>query len=555
MASQQQEVNKLVATIQVLKNRDLIFICQSNGLAKSGNKADLHKRIINYIDASVHDPNQRNYNNIRNSIMQVTNGTLPANYRGSYLGNSPIPSSPSYNQAGMSSPYNGTGGTQNGLGHNGARAVFSHQGLQFKPSPFYEIEAPIGDVRQCEAMAQHRNSITIVVRASQHPDLQRCLTDPAIRVMIFCAANNYGIQDVAFPYQCEIKVNGGEVKANLRGLKNKPGSTRPVDITDQLRQKPPTYGNSLEFTYALTSKRFYLALYICKTYSAPTLASRIEKRSRITRASVIREVTKQAQDPDIVATSLVLSLKCPLTYMRLSLPVRATTCKHIQCFDATSYLQLQEQGPQWLCPVCSNAAPYDALAVDEYVKDILENTPSDLDQVTIDPDGTWHTAKDKDQDRAGGVSTPPRSNAAVTSVATLLDDEFEILSTPVPRRSNGYSNGDGGSQPNSNGGSTVVGHGNGNGHDMSSSNPTLINSRDTTATPNRSTVTPNGGGGLNSNNKRPREVIDLTLDSDEDDEPLPRRFKRQNTGTDSTGYGGSGSSAALYDGVMGNAQF
>ncbi|ERS97136.1 hypothetical protein HMPREF1624_06466 [Sporothrix schenckii ATCC 58251] len=466
MASQQQEVNKLVATIQVLKNRDLIFICQSNGLAKSGNKADLHKRIINYIDASVHDPNQRNYNNIRNSIMQVTNGTLPANYRGSYLGNSPIPSSPSYNQAGMSSPYNGTGGAQNGLGHNGARAVFSHQGLQFKPSPFYEIEAAIGDVRQCEAMAQHRNSITIVVRASQHPDLQRCLTDPAIRVMIFCAANNYGIQDVAFPYQCEIKVNGGEVKANLRGLKNKPGSTRPVDITDQLRQKPPTYGNSLEFTYALTSK-----------------------------------------------------------------------------------------GPQWLCPVCSNAAPYDALAVDEYVKDILENTPSDLDQVTIDPDGTWHTGKDKDQDRAGGVSTPPRSNAAVTSVATLLDDEFEILSTPVPRRSNGYSNGDGGSQPNSNGGSTVVGHGNGNGHDMSSSNPTLINSRDTTATPNRSTVTPNGGGGLNSNNKRPREVIDLTLDSDEDDEPLPRRFKRQNTGTGSTGYGGSGSSAALYDGVMGNAQF
>lgn len=105
------------------------------------------------IDASVHDPNQRNYINIRNSIMQVTNGTLPANYRASYLGNSSIPSSPSYNQAGLSSPYiNGTGTTPNGLGHNGsgARPVFSHQGLQFKPSPFYEIETPLGDVRQCE---------------------------------------------------------------------------------------------------------------------------------------------------------------------------------------------------------------------------------------------------------------------------------------------------------------------------------------------------------------------------------------------------------------------
>ena len=109
------------------------------------------------IDASVHDPNQRNYINIRNSIMQVTNGTLPANYRASYLGNSSIPSSPSYNQPGMSSPYNGTGATPNGLGHNGsgARPVFSHQGLQFKPSPFYEIETPLGDVRQCEGMSTY----------------------------------------------------------------------------------------------------------------------------------------------------------------------------------------------------------------------------------------------------------------------------------------------------------------------------------------------------------------------------------------------------------------
>ncbi|CAK7238139.1 E3 SUMO-protein ligase pli1 [Sporothrix eucalyptigena] len=538
MASQQEEVHKLVAAIQMLKNRDLISICQSNNLVKSGNKADLHKRIINYIDASVHDPNQRNFINMRNSILQVTNGTLPANYRIPNLSNASLPSSPSYNgQSGMSSPY------QYNNSHasiNGRPQHFSHQGLQFKPSPFYQIETALGDVRQCEAMAQHRNSITIVIRASQYPDLQRCLADPTMRVMIFCAANNYDVQDIAFPYQCEIKVNGGEIKANLRGLKNKPGSTRPVDITDLLRLKPPTYGNSLEFTYALTSKRFYLALYICKTFSATTLASRIEKRSRITKASVIREVTQQAQDPDIVATSLVLSLKCPLTYMRLSLPVRAATCKHIQCFDATSYLQLQEQGPQWLCPVCSKPAPYEALAVDEYVKDILENTSSELDQVTIDPDGTWHTENSRDRANGGSTtrSTPPRASGGPEMVATLLDDEFEIISTPTPRRGNGYSNG------------TTNGTSNGN----LASSATLVNSRDTTATPSQ---TVSASGGLNSNNKRPREVIDLTLSSDEeDDEPLPRRFKRQNTGNGYSGNGTSGgggsASPLLYGDVSGN---
>src|SRR3954466_948115 len=72
--------------------------------------------------------------------------------------------------------------------------------------------------------------------------------------MVFCATDGHGRQDVTFPHQSEIKVNGGDLKANLRGLKNKPGSTRPVDITKELRLNPPTYSNNVEMTYALTNK-------------------------------------------------------------------------------------------------------------------------------------------------------------------------------------------------------------------------------------------------------------------------------------------------------------
>lgn len=216
----------------------------------------------------------------------------------------------------MSSPYNSSSNHANGLngsgnavlgadgiqrlqrnGHFGAipwpsrryplvdRAFLTRPtGLQFKPSPFYEIDCQLGEVRHCEgrsllsktriskaltlasleAMANHRNSIPISLRASTFPELHRCIGDPSLRVMIFCSASNMGIQDVAFPYQCEIKVNGGEVKANLRGLKNKPGSTRPVDVTNLLRLKPPNYSNTLEFTYALTSK-------VSKQKNTPTL--------------------------------------------------------------------------------------------------------------------------------------------------------------------------------------------------------------------------------------------------------------------------------------------
>jgi hypothetical protein len=51
-----------------------------------------------------------------------------------------------------------------------------------------------------------------------------------------------------------VRINGDEVKANYKGLKNKPGSTRPADITDQVRTSPANYRNNLVVTYALTQK-------------------------------------------------------------------------------------------------------------------------------------------------------------------------------------------------------------------------------------------------------------------------------------------------------------
>lgn len=102
-------------------------------------------------------------------------------------------------------------------------------------------------------MAAHRNSERISLKLQDHPALSLCLTDPTMRVLVLCTAGNAGVQEIAFPYQCELKVNGEDIKANLRGLKNKPGSTRPVDITAELRLKP-AYANNVELTYALTQK-------------------------------------------------------------------------------------------------------------------------------------------------------------------------------------------------------------------------------------------------------------------------------------------------------------
>ena len=76
-----------------------------------------------------------------------------------------------------------------------------------------------------------------------------------MRVMVYCSADAGGtlFNDIAFPYQVELKCNSEEIKHNLRGIKNKPGSTQPADITAFVRKRKE-YRNSVELVYALTQK-------------------------------------------------------------------------------------------------------------------------------------------------------------------------------------------------------------------------------------------------------------------------------------------------------------
>lgn len=117
-----------------------------------------------------------------------------------------------------------------------------------------------------------------------------------------------------------------------------------------------------------------------------------------------------------------MSLKCPLSTIRINVPCRSIVCTHNQCFDALSFLQLQEQAPTWTCPVCNKVVNFEALQVDEcvtpnsmsyamkklimcrYFNDILKSTPRDVDQIAIEPDGKWSRISDRPSTAEGGHS-------------------------------------------------------------------------------------------------------------------------------------------------------
>ncbi|KAG3278239.1 zinc finger MIZ domain-containing protein 2 isoform X4 [Marmota monax] len=89
-------------------------------------------------------------------------------------------------------------------------------------------------------------------------------------------------------------------------------------------------------------------------------------------------------------TAIKVSLKCPITFRRIQLPTRGHDCRHIQCFDLESYLQLNCERGTWRCPVCNKTALLEGLEVDQYMLGILiyiQN--SDYEEITIDPTCSW----------------------------------------------------------------------------------------------------------------------------------------------------------------------
>lgn len=159
-------------------------------------------------------------------------------------------------------------------------------------------------------------------------------------------------------------------------------------------------------------QKYNLFIYMVKKHSAAELVKQIAGKQVITKESVLSEMKAKAADPDIEVGSSVMSLKDPISTLRISIPCRSTVCTHNQCFDAESFLQLQEQAPTWICPICSKIVNFHGLAVDQYVEEILAKVRN-ADQVTISPTGEWSTEK---------AASPPRKSG--TAVADDSDDDL-----------------------------------------------------------------------------------------------------------------------------------
>ncbi|KAK9363890.1 PINIT domain-containing protein [Lipomyces starkeyi] len=289
--------------------------------------------------------------------------------------------------------------------------------MVFKSSPFFVLLAQLYNPCYCGAIPEHRSSFTMTFRFTQS-QLDK-MRDNTYRIYLLSALSEdaYRQATVQFPQSMEIRVNGKVVQANLRGLKNKPGTAKPADLTDYIAKDTMTR-NMVEVIYAYTRQRYTVTLHMARKRSVQDIVTRIVAGKRLAKETVMGQITKNHgddDDDDIVATSSIVSLKCPLSFGRIQVPIRTIRCSHVQCFDATSYIQLQEQAPTWQCPICNIYAPIEDIVVDNYFDEILKHTSKSVESIEIDPSGVWRVpeqngaADDSDSEDDVGAGRNPSS--------------------------------------------------------------------------------------------------------------------------------------------------
>jgi len=314
--------------------------------------------------------------------------------------------------------------------------------------------------------------------------------------------NPTGIE-VTFPNQLECRVNGDDIKHNFKGLKNKPGTTKPVDITSKVRTRPAGYENQISLTYALTTKRYVYQVSLVRHNSPEKLTQDIVSRNVISKQSVLDEISRANADSDIVTTSTRMSLKDPVSATRIVVPIRSTVCSHNQCFDANFFLQMMEQAPQWACPMCMKTISFQSLCVDKYFEDILRNTPRSVEQVDVEPSGEWRIIREDGDRSSGGAGRKPRAS---------YDDDFDDDLIEVPDPGNKLVNGVQQQNPTS---VTLTPMTAFNTPPLSSREPSVVQS------------TTSGHHPPGAGDKRQSGVmIDLTISSSDEDEDPPRPAKR-----------------------------
>ncbi|ODQ81827.1 hypothetical protein BABINDRAFT_11908 [Babjeviella inositovora NRRL Y-12698] len=424
LAPIEQHYSAALATLARLKAHQMKDVARAIGLATLGRKADLAERLQAHVQTAYAKADVALVEAAHTLFHQASSGAPLPNHQDLYNAPRAGRALPVGYAAG---PSHSTNISQSGVQYGVAATVAPPAApapkkrmpapvapaMCFQPSPFYRLKrmlhgSPILAVSAPETRGTAKLDFVI---STQEQEL--LAAGPHVQLLAFCAARVAGAPHalLQFPHPLELHLNGELIKDNVKGIKNRPGTSRPANLTPYYRAAPFT--NVFEMVYAFTKTDFYVSFYIVERFSAEHALAQVTMRAPIPVQHTVQKIRGEYanSDDEITEVSATLSLKCPLLYMRMQTPCKSLFCQHIQCFDGLSFLQLQEQVPTWQCPICSSQIKYEDLAVCEYMGQVLKETGEDDEVVDLAEDGGWKVRREASE---GGDTKPKELGRAKT---------------------------------------------------------------------------------------------------------------------------------------------
>lgn len=245
-------------------------------------------------------------------------------------------------------------------------------------------------------------------------------------VLRICYSESIGVEEDQYPANISVSVNHTNCPVQCSYSSNKPGREpsrpcRPIDITPLLYV---SFTNRFSVTWGNFGKCYSVGVYVVRVVSSQELLTRLRGTAveslEVCRQRVCQKLNCDSEN-DITTTGLQVSLTCPLAKMRMSVACRARGCAHLQCFDASFYLQMNERKPRWICPVCHKYAPFDALCIDSLLCEVLESSGEDVEEIEYLSDSSWRPVR---QDRSNKESAlhPPKHKGNSSPVDSNVVD-------------------------------------------------------------------------------------------------------------------------------------
>ncbi|KAG6669904.1 hypothetical protein CIPAW_01G275100 [Carya illinoinensis] len=102
-------------------------------------------------------------------------------------------------------------------------------------------------------------------------------------------------------------------------------------------------------------------------------------------------------DVELIADSITVSLRCPMSGSRMKVAGRFKPCAHMGCFDLEVFVELNQRSRKWQCPICLKNYSLEDIIIDPYfnrITTMMRHCGEDITEINVKADGSW-SAKTK----------------------------------------------------------------------------------------------------------------------------------------------------------------